>query len=77
MLGRRQLRNSEVDGIRAVVYENHSQDSRYKRFKDICETVSAKYGTGGNNQPLVLEIYEDKEDVDESRRAGGMASIHN
>ena len=37
-----------------IVYENHSQDSRYRRFGDICETVSAKYGTGGNNQPLVL-----------------------
>lgn len=40
--------------LEPVVYENHSQDSRYKELGDICETVSAKYGTGGNNQPLVV-----------------------
>ena len=40
--------------LESVVYENHSQDSRYKELGDICETVSAKYGTGGNNQPLVV-----------------------
>ena len=39
-----------------VVYENHSQDSRYKELGDVCETVSAKYGTGGNNQPLVVAL---------------------
>ena len=39
----------------AIVYENHASDSRVKRLGDIGETVSAKYGTGGNNQPLVLE----------------------
>ena len=37
-----------------AVYENHSQDSRYKALGETCETVSAKYGTGGNNTPLVL-----------------------
>lgn len=36
------------------VYENHGQDSRVKELGDICESVSAKYGTGGNNTPLVL-----------------------
>jgi len=40
----------------AVVYENHSQDSRYKDLGNTSETVSAKYGTGGNNQPLVVSI---------------------
>jgi len=37
-----------------LVYENHSQDSRYKPLGEISETVNAKYGTGGNNQPLVV-----------------------
>ena len=37
-----------------VVYENHSQDTRYKELEEVSETVSAKYGTGGNNQPLVV-----------------------
>ena len=39
-----------------AVYENHGQDSRIKEIVDVCESVSAKYGTGGNNQPLVLSI---------------------
>lgn len=41
--------------ITKLCYENHSQDSRYKDLGETCETVSAKYGTGGNNQPLVVE----------------------
>ena len=39
-----------------TVYENHSQDSRYKLLEDVCETVSAKYGTGGNNMPIVVGV---------------------
>ena len=45
---------AEEHGHRPIVYENHSQDSRYKPLGDISETVSAKYRTGGNNQPLVV-----------------------
>lgn len=37
-----------------MVFENHSQDTRYKPLGDVCQTVSAIYGTGGNNQPLVV-----------------------
>jgi len=43
-----------TDSRNYLVYENHSQDSRYKPLGDVSETVSAKYGTGGNNQPLVV-----------------------
>ena len=35
------------------IYENHRQDARYDE-KDLCPTVTAKYGTGGGNVPLVL-----------------------
>lgn len=38
----------------AVVYENHSQDCRYKELTDVSESVTAKYGTGGNNMPVVV-----------------------
>jgi len=34
-----------------LVYESHNQDSRYRPLGDICETVSAKYGTGGAINP--------------------------
>ncbi len=52
------LRANMGDNQTAVacsVYENHSQDSRYNPLGEICETVSAKYGTGGNNMPMVVE----------------------
>ena len=39
-----------------VVFEQHSQDGRYNPFGDVCETVSAKYGTGGNNTPIVTSL---------------------
>jgi len=41
--------------IEPRVYENHGQDSRIKELGDIEETVAAKYGTGGNNTPIVVE----------------------
>lgn len=44
-----------VLGMMPAVFENHSQDSRYKLLEDVSETVSAKYGTGGNNMPIVVE----------------------
>jgi DNA (cytosine-5)-methyltransferase 1 len=40
--------------VQPAVYENHSQDSRFRPLGDICQTVSATYGMGGNNQPLVV-----------------------
>ena len=35
-------------------YENHSQDTRYRGPLDVAPTVSATYGSGGNNQPFVV-----------------------
>lgn len=35
-------------------YENHAQGGRYEE-KTICPTIVARYGTGGNNTPLVVE----------------------
>lgn len=41
--------------VPAAVYENHSQDTRYTELRGIAPTVSSTYGTGGNNQPFVVE----------------------
>lgn len=38
-----------------LVFENHSQDSRYVGPLETAQTVLAKFGTGGNNQPFVVE----------------------
>ncbi|MCM1232222.1 MAG: DNA cytosine methyltransferase [Ruminococcus flavefaciens] len=40
---------------RSEVYENHSQDTRYTGPLDTAPTVSSTYGTGGNNQPFVVQ----------------------
>ena len=38
-----------------LVFSNHGQDTRFKGPVEVAETVSATYGTGGNNQPFVVE----------------------
>ena len=38
------------------VYESHGQDSRYREMEGVCETLSAKYGTGGGNVPMVVSF---------------------
>ena len=44
-----------------MVFESHGQDCRYKYLGETCSTVSAKYGTGGNNAPIVV-VYGNEED---------------
>lgn len=38
-----------------LVFENHSQDTRFKGPLETAQPVLATYGTGGNNQPFVVE----------------------
>jgi DNA (cytosine-5)-methyltransferase 1 len=40
-----------------LYYESHPQDSRVNGPKDVADTVSAKYGTGGGNTPLVQQPF--------------------
>ena len=42
------------------LFENHSQDSRYRGPLDVSPMLPAQLGTGGNNQPFVVEskVYE-------------------
>ncbi len=48
--------NSNASGRNApLVYENHGQDSRLTGPMDVAPTVAQKFGTGGNNTPLVAE----------------------
>ena len=41
--------------VPATVYENHGQDTRFTGPVDTAPTVVSSYGTGGNNQPFVVE----------------------
>lgn len=38
-----------------LVFENHGQDSRFSGPLDVSNTLGASLGTGGNNQPFVVE----------------------
>lgn len=37
------------------MFENHGQDSRYTGPLDVAQTVLSTFGTGGNNQPFVVQ----------------------
>ena len=45
-------------GYVPMIYENHGIDARYKGPLDVAPTMSARYGTGGNNVPLVEQPAE-------------------
>ncbi len=38
-----------------AVFDNHGKDTRFTGPIDVAPTISATYGTGGNNQPFVVE----------------------
>jgi DNA (cytosine-5)-methyltransferase 1 len=38
-----------------LMFENHGQDCRYTGPLDVSQTVLSTYGTGGNNQPFIVE----------------------
>ena len=44
---------AQEHGHQPLVYENHGIDSRYTGPHTVAPTMSARYGTGGNNVPLV------------------------
>jgi len=44
---------ADEKGHQPLVYENHGIDARYSGPHKVAPTMSARYGTGGNNVPLV------------------------
>jgi DNA (cytosine-5)-methyltransferase 1 len=46
---------AQEHGHQPLVYENHGIDSRYTGPHKVAPTMSARYGTGGNNVPLVSQ----------------------
>ena len=43
-----------------LVYQSNQTDARVKDMGDTCQTVIARWGTGGNNQPLVQQKNDPK-----------------
>lgn len=46
--------NGTETSVAGIMFENHGQDSRYRKL-DKAMSVTAQYGTGGNNQPFVVQ----------------------
>ena len=47
------------EGIEYLMLEHQPTDSRLKIKEDgICQTLTSRMGTGGNNVPLILIIYK-------------------
>ena len=42
-------------GTDSLMFENHGQDSRYTGPLSVSQTVLSTFGTGGNNQPFVVQ----------------------
>jgi len=52
------LNATGVHGVaQPLYYESHPNDSRVNGPKDVADTVSARYGTGGGNTPLVQQPF--------------------
>ena len=52
-----------VMGDQPELFENHGIDSRYTGPHEVAPTMSARYGTGGNNVPLIsqnIAFFEDE-----------------
>lgn len=49
---------AEEHGHQPLVFDNHAQDSRFTGPVAVSQTVSAGFGMGGNNQPLVAQPSE-------------------
>ena len=45
---------AQEHGHQPLVFDNHGQDTRFRGPVGIAQTVSASFGAGGNNQPLVM-----------------------
>lgn len=93
MIGRAEQNGPQGDGVNedvsftlntidrhgVAVFENHAKDSRFRDTGEVCQTVSATYGMGGNNQPLVvnqepipISTFNALRDDNDKRRAFGV-----
>lgn len=45
---------AQTHGHVPLVFDNHAQDARYIGPFETSPTITSRYGTGGNNQPLVM-----------------------
>ena len=53
---------AQEHGHQPLIYENHGVDARYKGPLSVAPTMSARYGTGGLNTPLVSTFTQQRVD---------------
>ena len=53
-VGNQDLEDGRGLVLQPIVYENHPTDARIKEMGETCNTVLARWGTGGNNVPIAL-----------------------
>lgn len=56
---------AQEHGHQPLVFDNHAQDSRFTGPVKISQTVSAGFGMGGNNQPLVMATQQGGAEIGE------------
>ena len=56
---------AQEHGHQPLVFDNHAQDSRFTEPVDVSQTVSAGFGQGGNNQPLVMATQQGGAEIGE------------
>lgn len=56
---------AQEHGHQPLVFDNHAQDSRFTGPVAISQTVSAGFGMGGNNQPLVMATQQGGAEIGE------------
>lgn len=65
---------AQEHGHQPLVFDNHGQDTRFQGPVDVAQTVSASFGQGGNNQPLVSSSWFIRGRVDVFRNGEAAAS---
>ena len=56
---------AQEHGHQPLIFDNHAQDSRFTGPVDVSQTVSAGFGMGGNNQPLVMATQQGGAEIGE------------
>ncbi|WP_396327524.1 DNA cytosine methyltransferase [Hydrogenoanaerobacterium sp.] len=56
---------AQEHGHQPLVFDNHAQDSRFTGPVEVSQTVSAGFGMGGNNQPLIMAARQGSTDKGE------------
>lgn len=61
---------AQEHGHQPLVFENHGIDARYTGPHSVSPTITARFGTGGNNTPIVSNAVFSRQRVDVFHEGG-------